>query len=116
MLELDNRTCFDANKFVGDINVRAARDGEKFLALDGKLTGSSPTIRRCRSRARGWDRRRWAARNRWHHPRTAFAPKGPLFAGEHSTNCTQLEFADRRELPLERVSILKILRASQRAN
>src|SRR5436190_2553609 len=37
MLELGQPThAFDANKLRGDINVRVARDGEKFLALDGK--------------------------------------------------------------------------------
>ena len=37
MLELGQPThAFDANKLKGDVNVRLARDGEKFLALDGK--------------------------------------------------------------------------------
>src|SRR5213082_3439619 len=37
MLELGQPThAFDADKLRGDINVRLARDGEKFLALDGK--------------------------------------------------------------------------------
>src|SRR5437773_5730407 len=37
MLELGQPThAFDANKLNGGINVRLARDGEKFLALDGK--------------------------------------------------------------------------------
>src|SRR5258705_9051763 len=37
MLEFGQPThAFDANKLRGDINVRLARDGEKFLALDGK--------------------------------------------------------------------------------
>ena len=37
MLELGQPThAFDAEKLRGDINVRLARDGEKFLALDGK--------------------------------------------------------------------------------
>jgi phenylalanyl-tRNA synthetase beta chain len=37
MLELGQPThAFDAEKLKGDINVRLARDGERFLALDGK--------------------------------------------------------------------------------
>src|SRR5246500_2317294 len=37
MLELGQPThAFDADRLRGDINVRLARDGEKFLALDGK--------------------------------------------------------------------------------
>ncbi len=37
MLELGQPThAFDADKLNGDINVRLAREGEKFLALDGK--------------------------------------------------------------------------------
>src|SRR5919109_3884747 len=37
MLELGQPThAFDADKLDGEINVRLARDGEKFLALDGK--------------------------------------------------------------------------------
>src|SRR5438045_4251274 len=37
MLELGQPThAFDTDKLKGDINVRLARDGEKFLALDGK--------------------------------------------------------------------------------
>jgi phenylalanyl-tRNA synthetase beta chain len=37
MLELGQPThAFDADKLTGSINVRLARDGEKFLALDGK--------------------------------------------------------------------------------
>ena len=37
MLELGQPThAFDAEKLDGDINVRLAREGEKFLALDGK--------------------------------------------------------------------------------
>src|SRR5215813_11492297 len=38
MLELGQPThAFDADKLRGDINIRLARDGEKFLALDGKI-------------------------------------------------------------------------------
>jgi phenylalanyl-tRNA synthetase beta chain len=38
MLELGQPThAFDADKLKGSVNVRLARDGEKFLALDGKI-------------------------------------------------------------------------------
>jgi len=43
MLELGQPThAFDADKLKGDINVRLARDGEKFLALDGKTYSLDP--------------------------------------------------------------------------
>src|SRR5438552_6159547 len=43
MLELGQPThAFDAHKLDGDINVRLARDGEKFLALDGKTYALTP--------------------------------------------------------------------------
>ena len=43
MLELGQPThAFDADKLKGDINVRFARDGEKFLALDGKTYSLKP--------------------------------------------------------------------------
>jgi len=43
MLELGQPThAFDADKLCGDINVRVARDGEKFLALDGKTYSLKP--------------------------------------------------------------------------
>src|SRR5438094_7051547 len=43
MLELGQPThAFDADKLKGDINVRLARDGEKFLALDGKNYSLTP--------------------------------------------------------------------------
>src|SRR6185437_159665 len=43
MLELGQPThAFDADKLKGDINVRLARDGEKFLALDGKSYSLKP--------------------------------------------------------------------------
>src|SRR5437870_6266968 len=43
MLELGQPThAFDADKLRGDINVRLARDGEKFLALDGKTYSLKP--------------------------------------------------------------------------
>jgi phenylalanyl-tRNA synthetase beta chain len=43
MLELGQPThAFDADKLTGDINVRLARDGEKFLALDGKTYSLQP--------------------------------------------------------------------------
>jgi phenylalanyl-tRNA synthetase beta chain len=43
MLELGQPThAFDADKLDGDINVRLAREGEKFLALDGKTYPLSP--------------------------------------------------------------------------
>jgi phenylalanyl-tRNA synthetase beta chain len=43
MLELGQPThAFDADKLKGDINVRLARDGEKFLALDGKTYSLKP--------------------------------------------------------------------------
>jgi phenylalanyl-tRNA synthetase beta chain len=43
MLELGQPThAFDANKLKGAINVRLARDGEKFLALDGKTYSLKP--------------------------------------------------------------------------
>jgi phenylalanyl-tRNA synthetase beta chain len=43
MLELGQPThAFDADKLKGDINVRVARDGEKFLALDGKTYSLKP--------------------------------------------------------------------------
>src|SRR5947208_4531458 len=43
MLELGQPThAFDADKLKGDINVRLARDGEKFLALDGKTYALTP--------------------------------------------------------------------------
>jgi phenylalanyl-tRNA synthetase beta chain len=43
MLELGQPThAFDANKLKGNINVRLARDGEKFLALDGKTYSLKP--------------------------------------------------------------------------
>jgi phenylalanyl-tRNA synthetase beta chain len=43
MLELGQPThAFDADRLKGDINVRLARDGEKFLALDGKTYSLKP--------------------------------------------------------------------------
>ena len=43
MLELGQPThAFDADKLRGNINVRLARDGEKFLALDGKTYSLKP--------------------------------------------------------------------------
>ena len=43
MLELGQPThAFDADKLKGSINVRLARDGEKFLALDGKTYSLKP--------------------------------------------------------------------------
>src|SRR5207302_3210291 len=43
MLELGQPThAFDADKLKGGINVRLARDGEKFLALDGKTHSLKP--------------------------------------------------------------------------
>ena len=43
MLELGQPThAFDADKINGGINVRLARDGEKFLALDGKTYSLKP--------------------------------------------------------------------------
>jgi phenylalanyl-tRNA synthetase beta chain len=43
MLELGQPThAFDADKLTGGINVRLARDGEKFLALDGKTYSLNP--------------------------------------------------------------------------
>src|SRR4026208_2223462 len=43
MLELGQPThAFDADKLRGDINIRLARDGEKFLALDGKIYSLKP--------------------------------------------------------------------------
>lgn len=43
MLELGQPThAFDANKLKGGINVRLARDGEEFLALDGKSYSLKP--------------------------------------------------------------------------
>src|SRR5262249_10478613 len=43
MLELGQPThAFDADKLKGGINVRLARDGEKFLALDGKTYSLQP--------------------------------------------------------------------------
>lgn len=43
MLELGQPThAFDADKLKGSINVRLARDGEKFLALDGKTYPLTP--------------------------------------------------------------------------
>src|SRR5438552_121548 len=43
MLELGQPThAFDADKLKGDISVRLARDGEKFLALDGKTYSLKP--------------------------------------------------------------------------
>ncbi len=43
MLELGQPThAFDADKLTGGINVRLARDGEKFLALDGKTYSLRP--------------------------------------------------------------------------
>jgi phenylalanyl-tRNA synthetase beta chain len=43
MLELGQPThAFDADRLKGDINVRLARDGEKFLALDGKTYSPKP--------------------------------------------------------------------------
>src|SRR4029079_15471444 len=43
MLELGQPShAFDADKLKGSINVRLARDGEKFLALDGKTYSLKP--------------------------------------------------------------------------
>lgn len=44
MLELGQPThAFDADKLDGEINVRLAREGERFLALDGKLYELTPS-------------------------------------------------------------------------
>ncbi len=45
MLELGQPThAFDADNLKGDINVRLARDGEKFLALDGRTYSLKPDM------------------------------------------------------------------------
>src|SRR5438477_717380 len=45
MLELGQPThAFDADKLKGDISVRLARDGEKFLAIDGKAYSLKPDM------------------------------------------------------------------------
>ena len=104
MLELGQPThAFDADKLKGDIVVRLARDGEKFLALDGKtytLTAQDLVIADQERVVGPWWGDGWR-RNRRHGCNEKRSPGSRLVLSvEHPPHGPDSEFAERRELSL----------------
>ena len=104
MLELGQPThAFDADKLNGDINVRLARDGEKFLALDGKTYSLTPDdlVIADRERAVGIGGVMGGEETGvTESTKNVLLESRLFFAGEHSTNRARFESAERCELPI----------------
>ena len=96
MLELGQPThAFDADKLKGDINVRLAHDGEKFLALDGKTYSlKAGQLRYRRSGTRSWNRRRdgWRTDGCDRFYEEYFARSRLFSAGKYSPDDARFEF------------------------
>ena len=120
MLELGQPThAFDADKLKGSINVRLARDGEKFLALDGKTYSLKPDNCVVADQERvDWNRRR----DGWRRNGVTDSTKNILLEAAYFLPASIRRTARQLNLPsdasyrFERgVDPEMVLRASQRA-